>query len=216
MPMDDPGWGDHVPVEDKTTKEPAGRPSRGKGGGFSIGPLNGPTLIGVAAILVIVIVGVVLKFASGGGKKAITTTTQTTQTTIATPVTTSTTTPTTTVRKAKPKPKPKPVTNPNFLPKKTYIKRADAICKAYKPSLNTASSAENVTLFVSLLKKEVGELEKLKPPDRDPATMQKALADAESAIIALQQNDTTTANKYIIATDTLVGVFGMKVCNYGH
>jgi hypothetical protein len=45
--------------------------------------------------------------------------------------------------------------------------------------------------------------------------MNRALDDAENAIISLRQNDLTTANKYIVATDTLVGVFGMHVCNYG-
>ena len=58
--------------------------------------------------------------------------------------------------------------------------------------------------------------------------MTRALADAQNAIIGLQQydadaanatlqqQDLETVNKNIIATDTLVGLFGMHVCNYGH
>jgi hypothetical protein len=222
--MDDPGWGEYVPVpeDEKSPKQPARRPSsgptgggpRGGGkGGFSIGPLNGPMLIGAAVLVVAVIVGVVLKVSSGSDKKAVTTTT-TTQTTTSTPTTT--TQQTTTTPEVKKKPKPVVTTNPNFLVKATYIKRADAICKAYKSSITTAENAENVQLTTTLIKREVAELEKLKPPDQDASTMNRALQDAEGAIIALQEGDLTTANKDILATDTLVGLFGMHVCNYGH
>jgi hypothetical protein len=105
---------------------------------------------------------------------------------------------------------------PGYMTKAAYIKRADTICKAFKSPLQTANNASNLPLFIKLFKREISEIEKLAPPDEDTATTAKALQDAETGLIALTQNDITTANKNLIAADTLLGIFGMKVCNYGH
>jgi hypothetical protein len=216
--MDDPGWGEYVPVPEDEQKKP-GKPASGggrKGGGFSVGPLSGWTAIGVAVLVVIVIVGVVVKLTGGGSKKATPPTTAATTTTKK-PTTTHAVT-TTTTTKPKPKVKPKPVSTvpAGELSKTAYIKKADTICKAYKTPMATAESADNLPLLETLFKREIKELSNLPPPDRDAQTMTQALTDAEDALVSLREDDITTANKYIIATDTLVGVFGMHVCNYGH
>ena len=108
------------------------------------------------------------------------------------------------------------VTPAGTLAKAVYIRRADAICKAYAPALARASHASNLKLFTSIARREIGAISKLPPPDAQAATMNQALAEAAEMIVALEQGNTTLANKDLIATDTLVGVFGMKVCNYGH
>jgi hypothetical protein len=230
--MDDPGWGDYVPVSGN--EEPAaGRGPGKRSGGGPLESIGGPWVLGAAILVVIVGVGVALKLSSGSGKKAVAATSVTTTPATTTPVTTSqvtttpittstaattTTTATTTALKAKPK-------VATGVPIATYDRQADAICSKYNPKMDQANTDNSIPEFGEYLAAEWLGITKLKHPTTasDAAEMRKAIVDAEKALVYLAKNgdnpsaaQLSQANNFLIAAHTIEGALGMKVCNFGH
>ena len=205
--MDDPGWGDHVPVSpDNKPATSRGPGSRGRG---PLSSLGGPWVLGAVILVVIIGIGVALKLSSGTTKKTVSTV--------------KTTVPSTTTTAKKPKPKPKPAVK--TLAIKSYDKKADAICTTDNAKMNRANSARNLPEFATYFQKEWLAVAKLPHPSvpADAAQMKKAIKDAETALSYLKKNnykpngtEVTDANNFLISAHTIEGVLGMKVCNFGH
>jgi len=195
VPIDDPGWGDYVPVSEEKPAPAAPPPAGAKPPRRTSVP-GGFWAIGIAILAVIVGVGVVLKLTQGSKHASPPTTTTTT---------TTTTTPTTTTTKTK-------TTPPGTISKADYVKRADAICSAYQARLTAASNAQNLPLVATLLGQVIQKIESIPPPDQDAATANKALADAQNALLALDQGNSATFLTQASAADTLWTLMGSKSC----
>jgi hypothetical protein len=193
VPIDDPGWGDYVPVSEE---KPAGAqpPAAGARPPRRMAVPGGLWAIGIAILAVIVAVGVVLKLTSGSSKPAASGTSTTTGTTTAT-------------TKAKTKTAP-----PGTISKAAYLARADAVCSAYQARLTAASDAQNFPLIATLLGQLIQKIEKIPEPDQDAATANKALADAQNALLALDQGNSAAFLTQASAADTLWTLMGSKSC----
>jgi hypothetical protein len=190
VPIDDPGWGDYVPVSEEKPAAAAAPAAAAKTPRRTSVP-GGFWTIGIAILAVIVGVGVALKLTQGSSKHAANTTT--------------TTTTATTTTKTK-------TTPPGTISKAEYVARADAICAANQARLTAASNAQNIPLVATILAEVIQKLEKIPQPDQDAATANKALSEVQAALLALDQGNSALFLTKASAADTLWTLMGMTSC----
>ena len=208
MSMDDPGWGDYVPLSpdevpavDTPTKAmptsgapasppsgsptpPAGHKPAGPSVGSRLSALttgSNRLFVGGGALAIVVVVVLIIVF--GGGHKP---------------------------HHNAPVNKNNNGNNTSTLTLSDWATKADAVCTSYLDQLSAVGSPSQE---LPIVQTEISKINALGDPSTDASTVHTWLSDTEQGVQAAAEGDTSDSNGLLTESDQLASQLGLTVCN---